>query len=92
MPGIGGFGVLRWLSGHPEVRSRLNVIVISSTQSVKEIEVVHELGAQLFWSKEDCEGLRTKISYLKQSWLNPDNAVSEDSILDAESNGQGDNQ
>jgi len=61
MPGMGGFGVLRWLSGERDLKDKLNVIVLSSSESVKEIEVVHELGAKFFWAKSECHRLGEKI-------------------------------
>ncbi|MFO1477444.1 MAG: response regulator [Verrucomicrobiota bacterium] len=68
MPGMGGFGVLRWLGRNPEVRSNLNLVILSSVQSAKEIEVVYELGAQFFCPKSDCEMLQEEMRRLSESW------------------------
>jgi len=69
MPGTGGFGVLRWLLAHPEVKHKLTVIILSGAQSKKEIEVVYELGAQLFWAKSDTHSLRRELRRFRESWL-----------------------
>ena len=61
MPGVGGFGVLRWLSGQPDLLAKLNVMVLSATQSLKEIEVAHELGAQFFLPKSECSRLVEEV-------------------------------
>ena len=68
MPGTGGFGVLRWLCSHLELRQKLNLIVLSSVQSAKDIEVVYELGAQFFWAKLDCDDLQERVQRLQDSW------------------------
>jgi CheY-like chemotaxis protein len=68
MPGMGGFGVLRWLCAHLDLRQRLNLIVLSSVQSTKDIEVVYELGAQFFWAKLDCDDLQARVQRLQDSW------------------------
>jgi len=69
MPGMGGFGVLRWLCAHLDVRQKLNLIVLSSVQSAKDIEVVYELGAQFFWAKLDCDDLQARVQRLQDSWV-----------------------
>jgi CheY-like chemotaxis protein len=69
MPGTGGFGVLRWLMAHSEVKDRLKVIILSGVQSTKEIEVVYELGAQLFCPKSDTGSLQQELRRLRDSWL-----------------------
>jgi DNA-binding NarL/FixJ family response regulator len=66
MPGMGGYGVLRWLRTHPEIE--LYVVVLSSVQCSKEIDVVYELGARFFWAKSDCDKLRDRVRDLKESW------------------------
>ena len=75
MPGVGGFGVLRWLGTHPEVRQRLNVVILSGSQSPQEIDVVFELGAHLFWPKSDCLTLTNRIRCLKRLWNSLEPAV-----------------
>jgi CheY-like chemotaxis protein len=68
MPGVGGFGVLRWLCAHQNLKQKLNLVVLSSVQSVKDIEVVYELGAQFFWPKEECGELQERVERLQASW------------------------
>lgn len=67
MPGIGGFGVLRWLQDHPEVTERLHTVVLSSAQSSREIELAGELGVKQYWVKSDWMLLRQRIRDLKTS-------------------------
>jgi CheY-like chemotaxis protein len=61
MPGIGGFGVLRWLQTRPDVNEKLHTVVLSSIQSSREIERAGELGAKQFWVKSDWMLLRQKM-------------------------------
>jgi CheY-like chemotaxis protein len=68
MPGVGGFGVLRWLCAHQNLKQKLNLVVLSSVQSSKEIEVVYELGAQFFWPKTECGELQERVQRLQESW------------------------
>jgi CheY-like chemotaxis protein len=70
MHGIGGFGVLRWLQGQPALRQKLTVVVLSVTESSREIDVVYELGAQSFWPKADFNTLSERVRALQMSWLN----------------------
>ena len=65
MPGIGGFGVLRWLQSHPEVDQKLHTVVLSSAQTSKEIELADELGVKHYWVKSDWMLLRQRIRQLK---------------------------
>ena len=67
MPGIGGFGVLRWLQTRPDVNEKLHTVVLSSIQSSREIELAGEFGAKHFWVKSDWMLLRQKIRDLKAS-------------------------
>jgi CheY-like chemotaxis protein len=66
MPGIGGFWVLRWLQNHPEVNEKLQVVVLSSDQSSREIELAGELGVKQYWVKSDWMLLRQRIRDLKR--------------------------
>ncbi|HZL44373.1 MAG TPA: response regulator [Verrucomicrobiae bacterium] len=68
MPGIGGFGVLRWVGANPAVKQNLNLVVLSAAQSCKEVEVVYELGAQLFWSKSDSNALQDRVRVWHETW------------------------
>jgi CheY-like chemotaxis protein len=69
MPGIGGFGVMRWLCAHPELKQKLNLIVLSAVQSSKDIEVVYELGAQLFCPKTDSDTLQDQVRHWHAAWV-----------------------
>jgi CheY-like chemotaxis protein len=66
MPGIGGFGVLRWLQTHPDVNEKLHTVVLSSVQSSREIELAGELGVKVYWVKSDWMLLRQRIRDLKR--------------------------
>ncbi len=68
MPGIGGFGVLRWLQQHPDLMETLNVVILSSVTSTKEVEVAYELGAVFYWSKSDSAKLQERVRLLRESW------------------------
>ena len=68
MPGIGGFGVLRWLRSRLDLMGRLKVVIVSAVRSSREIEVVYELGAHFFWPKSDCHALQETIRCLQESW------------------------
>ena len=65
MPGAGGFAVLRWLSGNPPLTGKLHVIVLSSAQSSKEIDVVYELGATYFLAKSESDRLVDLVERLE---------------------------
>jgi CheY-like chemotaxis protein len=69
MPGIGGFGVLRWLCAHSELKESLDIIALSAIQSSKEIDVVYELGAHYFWAKSDCAALKDQVCRVHESWI-----------------------
>ena len=67
MPGIGGFGVLRWLQTHPEVNGNLHTVVLSSLQSSEELELAGGLGAKEYWVKSDWMLLALRIRDLSAS-------------------------
>jgi CheY-like chemotaxis protein len=69
MPGMGGFGVLRWLAARPDLREKLHLIVLSAVQSDKQIEVVYELGAHFFWSKTDSCQIQDRVRCVAEDWL-----------------------
>ena len=72
MPGIGGFGVLRWLQGHPEINQKLHTVVLSSAQSSKEIEMAGGLGLKHYWVKSDWMLLRQRLRQFKASLADGD--------------------
>ena len=53
MPGIGGFGVLRWLQTRPDLKEEMQTVVLSSAQVSKEIGLAGELGVKWYWVKSD---------------------------------------
>ena len=44
MPGLDGFGVLRWIRGQPGLR-QVPVLFWSSSEARKDVDLAHELGA-----------------------------------------------
>jgi CheY-like chemotaxis protein len=72
MPGMGGFGVLRWLQSHPDVNEKLRTVVLSSAQSSEEIERAGELGVKQYWVKSDWMLLCQRIRDLKTSLSDED--------------------
>ena len=71
MPGMGGFGVLRWLREHQDLAAGLHVAILSAVRSAKDTEVAYELGAKFYWSKADCDKLQERIWLLEESWHRP---------------------
>lgn len=69
MPHRSGFHVLRWLRNRPELKQKMNVIVLSSVNAQREIQMAYELGAQYFMKKSDYNALVEKARYLKDSWI-----------------------
>ena len=57
--------MLRWLQDHPEVNEKLQVAVLSSDQSSREIELACELGVKQYRVKSDWMLLRQRIRDLK---------------------------
>ncbi|HEX2973710.1 MAG TPA: response regulator [Tepidisphaeraceae bacterium] len=51
MPGVDGFGVLKWLGRHPELRGLVSVVVLSGTVCREDIDRACALGAQFCLSK-----------------------------------------
>ena len=64
-----GFHVLRWLRNRPDLKQRMNVIVLSSVNTQREIQMAYELGAQYFMKKSDFNALVEKARYLRDSWI-----------------------
>ncbi len=70
MSGMGGFGVLRWLAAHQELKRDLDVIVLSGIMSPKEIEVAYELGALVYLTKSASSTELCELTgYLKEACL-----------------------
>jgi CheY-like chemotaxis protein len=69
LPTKSGFDVLRWLNTRPELKQKLNVVVLSAVKTPNEIQMAYDLGAQYFMKKPDFHELEAKAAYLKRSWL-----------------------
>src|SRR4029077_5000575 len=50
MPGTDGFDVLRWISTQPDLKS-LRVIVLTCSESIRDVETAYKLGASSFLVK-----------------------------------------
>ena len=72
MPGIDGFGVLRWIREQPGLK-HLRVIMLTSSDLDQEVTLAHELGAKSFLTKPvDLDKLVEMIRALKTYWLDFD--------------------
>ena len=70
MPVKDGLEVLRWLHQHPESRSKLPVVVFSSTELPSETQMAYAMDIQACIVKPmGYSALREKIRMLKESWL-----------------------
>jgi CheY-like chemotaxis protein len=50
LPGINGFELLRWMKGHPELKS-IFVVVLSATGDLVSVQAAYSLGANSFLIK-----------------------------------------
>jgi CheY-like chemotaxis protein len=50
MPKVDGFEVLKWIRTHPEV-SRLRVVVLTSSDDIRDVNLAYKLGANSFLVK-----------------------------------------
>jgi DNA-binding response OmpR family regulator len=50
MPKASGFDVLRWIRARPSLSS-LRVVVLTSSERIKDIDMAYELGANSFLTK-----------------------------------------
>ena len=70
MPVKDGLEVLRWLHEHPDVPSRLPVVVLSSTDLPSETQTAYAMDIQACIVKPlSYSELREKIRILKEYWL-----------------------
>ena len=70
MPVKDGLEVLRWLHEHPEITSRLPVVVLSSTELPGETQLAYAMDIQACIVKPlTYAELREKIRILKEYWL-----------------------
>ncbi|HZR21789.1 MAG TPA: response regulator [Verrucomicrobiae bacterium] len=74
LPGMSGFDVLHWIRAQPEL-SRLRVIVLTSSESIHDVNQAYRLGANSFLIKPmDLEHLCRMTEALSGYWIWMDNA------------------
>jgi CheY-like chemotaxis protein len=70
MPVKDGLEVLRWLHEHPEIPSKLPVVVLSSIELPTETQLAYAMDIQACIVKPlDYSALRERIRILKDYWL-----------------------
>jgi len=70
MPVKDGLEVLRWLHQHPEIPSKLPVVVLSSTELPNETQMAYAMDIQACIVKPlSFSELREKVRILKEYWL-----------------------
>jgi len=70
MPVEDGLEVLRWLHEHPEIPTKLPVVVLSSTELPNETQLAYALDIQACIVKPiSFADLREKVRILKEYWL-----------------------
>jgi len=74
MPGLDGFGVLRWIRQQPGLKN-LRVVMLTSSDLQQEVSLAHDLGAKSFLTKPvDLDQLVLMMSAFKTYWLDFDKA------------------
>jgi CheY-like chemotaxis protein len=74
MPGTDGFAVLQWIRQQPVLKA-LRVIVLTSSQDIRDVNEAYELGANSFLVKPmDFENFVEIGRFLKDYWLRTDKA------------------
>ena len=74
MPGLDGFGVLRWIRQQPGVKN-LRVVMLTSSDLQQEVNLAHDLGAKSFLTKPvDLDQLVEMMRVFKTYWLDYDKA------------------
>ena len=69
MPGMDGFDVLKWIRSREELAG-ISVIVLTSSDSLKDIQRAYRLGANSFIVKEiEFQDVVTMSKMLKEYWL-----------------------
>ena len=69
LPGRSGFDVLKWIRRHPGLKV-LRVVVLTSSELDKEIQMAYEFGANAFLTKPvDLETLVEMVKVLQAHWL-----------------------
>jgi CheY-like chemotaxis protein len=70
MPGKDGLEVLRWLHEHPDIPSKLPVVVLSSAELPTETQMAYAMDIQACIVKPlNYSALLEKIRILKEYWL-----------------------
>jgi len=69
MPGVDGFEVLRWIRQQPGLRNLL-VVVLTSSQDMKDVNIAYKLGANSFMVKPmDFENIVEMSKLIRDYWL-----------------------
>jgi CheY-like chemotaxis protein len=69
MPGMDGFGVLKWIRQQPGLKA-LRVAMLTSSDMPSEIKMAHDLGANIFLTKPVELGRLVQImKTLNEHWL-----------------------
>jgi CheY-like chemotaxis protein len=69
MPGVDGFEVLRWIRSQPGL-SALRVVVLTSSDDMKDVNAAYRLGANSFMVKPmDFEDVVQMSKFLTSYWL-----------------------
>ena len=72
MPGIDGFGVLRWVRAQPGLKY-LRVVMLTSSDLGQEVALARELGAQSFLTKPvELDKLVVMMRAFRNYWLDFD--------------------
>ena len=88
LPKVDGFEVLRWIRQTPGV-SALRVVVLTSSDRIRDVNLAYQLGANSFMIKEmDFQNTIELARLLRDFWLlkakAPDAARSEDKFAESE--------
>jgi CheY-like chemotaxis protein len=69
MPGLDGFGVLKWVRGQPGLRA-LRIVVLTDSTDMKDVNQAYQLGANTFLVKpNDFDDLVAMMQALQGYWL-----------------------
>ncbi len=81
MPGLDGFGVLRWIRERPEFK-KLAIVVVSGSCAEADVKLARELGANDCRSKPSClPDLVTMVLELCQRWSPPNSAAETPAVV-----------
>jgi CheY-like chemotaxis protein len=69
LPGLDGFGVLRWIRQHPGLKG-LRVAMLTSSDLSQEINMAYEVGVNVFLTKPvDLDKLIEMMKVFRAHWL-----------------------